>query len=130
LNSKGEPVKKTTIGKQIGTRADNVQIKEMVKNRLAEWSLGKARTDGFIPIRSGQNCGIAFSIPDLFDLKQSGEYSLKVQTCLIQRVGWKGVEPALRITWLPEITDKIQLRSEDISPENLPPNGQVNSLTK
>ena len=128
LDSKGEPVEKTPEGKQIGTWTDAKQIQEMVKNRFQELNRGRARTDGFVPLRPGRSVGIAFSMPDLFVLKESGEYTLKVQTCLIQRVGGEEYDPQLKITWLPEVTTGIQIRSLDIPPVKLPPNAQTNSL--
>jgi hypothetical protein len=110
LDSLGEPVERTAEGKQIGTRTNSAQIGEMVTNRFKEWVSGRARTPGFISIRPGGNGGIGFSIPHLFQIKQPGAYTLKATVCLIQRVGGEEYNPQLKITWLPEITAKLQIR--------------------
>ena len=130
LNSNNVPVEKTEAGKQIGVWSDYVQIKEMVRNRFQELNRGRARTDGFVPLRPGKSAGIAFSMPDLFVLKYSGEYTLKVQTCLIQRVGGENYDPQLRITWLPEVTTKIQIQPRDVHQNNMTPSRQTNSSSK
>ena len=103
LDSTGRPVEKTAEGKQIGTRTNTAQIKEMLKARFQQTNRGRARTDGFIRLPPGRTCGIAFSIPDLFVIRQPGEYTLKAEVCLIQRVGGEKYDPELRITWPPPV---------------------------
>ncbi len=114
VDAKGEPVEKTADGQQIGTRTNSAQIREMVKNRFKQWVHGRARTPGFIPVRPGQSGGIGFSIPYLFDIKQPGEYTLKAQVCLIQRVGGEEYDPEVTITWVPPVVAKFQIRPEVI----------------
>jgi hypothetical protein len=130
LNSKGQPVEKKEAGKQYGTITNYEQLKKMVENRRVEWSSGRARTDGFIRILPGQDWGTVFSISELFELKEPGEYTLKARVCLIQRLAWEDRQPVLKFTRLPEVTAKIQLRPEDVTPENLLPSGQTNSPAK
>jgi len=130
FNSKGDPVERTDEGKQIGTWASHAKIQEMVKDEFKAWVSGKVRTPGFSSIRPGRNCGIGFCIRDLFALTKSGEYTLKVQACMIQNVGGEEYNPELKITWVPELTAKVQIRPEDIPPESLLPAGQTNSLAK
>lgn len=113
LNSNAVPVEKTLAGKAIGTWADNKNIKEMVKARFKLWIDGRARTPGYIRVRPGQSCGIGISLPQLFELKQSGEYTLKVQTCLIEKVGGEEYEPDLRIRWLPEVVTELDIQSSN-----------------
>lgn len=115
LDSRGQPVEKTTMGKQIGTRASTAQIREMVKTRFQQTNRGRARTDGFIRLPPGRTCGIAFSIPDLFHIQQPGQYMMKVQTCLIQRIGGEEYDPELKIIWLPPATAKFQLREKEVN---------------
>jgi hypothetical protein len=130
LNSKGEQVRKTIKGKQIGTKTDDGQIKEMVKARFKKWVDHRARTPGYIPIRPGQDWHTSISIPDLYEIEQPGEYTLKAQMCMIQRVGGEEYNPELRITWLPRITAKIQIRSGGVAPSRLPHNGPSNLTPK
>jgi hypothetical protein len=115
LDSTSRPVEKTAEGKQIGTRTNTAQIREMVKARFQQANRGRARTDGFIRLPPGRTCGIAFSIPDLFVIRQPGEYTLTAQVCLIQRVGGEKYDPELRITWSPPVTAKFQLRPKAAS---------------
>ncbi len=120
FDSKGEAVAKTIKGSQINTRTSITQIKEMLRTRYNRYSSGRSRTPGFVPIRPGQTCGIAFSILDLFEVKQPGEYTLKAQTCLIQRVGGELYDPELRITWPPPVTAKFQLREKVVPAADSP----------
>jgi len=120
FDSKGEPVEKTTKGSQINTRTNITQIREMLRTRYNRYNSGRSRTPGFVPIRPGQTCGIAFSILDLFEVKQPGEYTLKAQTCLIQRVGGELYAPELKITWPPPITAKFQVRPKVVPARDSP----------
>lgn len=127
LDSTGEPVSRTVEGQQIGIRTSDAQIKEMVKNRFRSRVRGRARTDGFIPIRLGQTCPLGFSIPNLFEIEQSGEYTLKLQTCVIQRVGGEKFDPDLKISWFPEVTVQFEIHSGVGQPSKQSANGQTNS---
>ena len=130
LNSRGDPVERTDKGKQIGTLASDAKIQEIVKDEFKAWINGKARTPGFVSIRPGRSGGIGFFIPDLFELKQSGEYTLKVQTCLIQNAGGEEYNPKLNIIWVPEVTANIQIRPKDVPHENSSVSTQTNAFVK
>ncbi len=130
LNSKGQPIEKTAAGKEYGILTTDEQLKEMVGSRRIEWSSGRARTDGFTRILPGRDWGTVFSISELFELKQPGEYTLKARVCLIQRLAWEDRQPVLKITWLPEVTAKIQIRAENLPVTNSVSIIQTNALNK
>ena len=115
LDSKGQRVGCTAKGQQIATRTSEAQIREMVRNCFKEWVHERARTDSFIRVRPGRSVGIGFSVPELFEISQPGEYTLKAELCLIQRVGGEDYDPQLKITRLPEVTAKLQIRSGNIA---------------
>lgn len=112
LDSNGKPVQKTAQGKEIGTKLTDSQIREMVKARFQNLNRGRARNDGFIPLRPGQNSIISFSLPDLFKITDSGEYTLEVQTCLVLRTGGEKYDPNLTVIRPPKIAVKVPITSE------------------
>jgi hypothetical protein len=121
LDSSGKPVEKTEKGKQYGTLPDQKQLAELIKKQDEEHRSGLTRTDGFNLITPKYDERFtSFGLPELFELKQPGEYTLKVQIRLIrrERVGWDSSNPKLKITWLPEVIAKIQIRSEDVQKAN------------
>jgi hypothetical protein len=111
FDSNGAQVRKTEMGKGIWNRSNDQEIKEMVKERFQSWVRGQSRTDGFIPVGPGQTACIDFSIPDFFELKQPGEYTLKVRTCLILRIGGEKGDPDLKIIRLPEVVAPVRITS-------------------
>jgi hypothetical protein len=116
LNTNGDLIKKTTEGKGIGTRVDDVKIREMIDERYKNYVEGHSRTPGYIIARPGENAGgIMFSIPQLFEIKTAGEYTLKIQTCLIQSIGGENYNPNLKITWFPELVVPIQIHPEGVT---------------
>jgi hypothetical protein len=124
LDANGLPVEKTAIGMDIGTRASDEKIREMVKVRFQEWVNGRARTPGFIPVRPGQSSELQFSLPQLFHITEEGRYTLNVQTCLIQRIGGEEYDPVLEITWLPKVTAVLQTHLSNApleKPRQMPP---------
>ena len=126
LDSEGRPVEKTKEGFKYGSFLTEQELQELFKKR---WQHSRiARDYLFISKTLGQH-GYqldSFGLPELFKLKKSGEYTFRVQMRLAQENKGK----LQRVIWLPEVTAKIQIRSGDILPENLPPNGQTNSSTK
>ncbi len=117
VDSSGTPVERTREGLQIGTQTNDTHIKAMVKNRFQASGRGRARTDGFTRVRPGDDIRFSFSIPNLYRVNGAGEYTLKVRTCVIERVGGQRYDPVLRITWLPAFTIPIQFHEAD-SPNN------------
>ena len=115
LNSNGLPVEKTAAGKEIGTRLDDEKIKEMVKIRFKQWAAGRARTPGFVHIHPGQSCEIVFSLPELFQLSEEGQYTLKIKTGMIQKIGGEDYDPDLKTVWIPEVTTIFQMRLSNAS---------------
>jgi hypothetical protein len=115
VDSTGQPVEKTKIGKQYGQPFDMVQLHEMVKERYRQWTLGRFRGTGFEPIVASEGWLplTDFNLPDLFELKQAGEYTLHVQLPLLQKIGADAANPELKIVWLPEVIAKIQIRTAD-----------------
>jgi hypothetical protein len=132
LDSSGQPVEKTEIGKQFGKPFDMAQLHEMLAKRYRQWTSGRSRGTGFEPIvaSSGSFPLTGFNLPELFKLKQAGEYSLRVQLPLIQRIGENAANPEIKIVWLPAVTAKIQILPQDVPPQNLLPNDKTNSPAK
>ena len=134
LDSNGQSVEKTEIGKQFGKPINITQLYQMIEERRHKWATGWARTPGFTPLVTsmGSYPFTGFNVSELFDIKQTGEYTLKVQMPLIQtdQSGEVEVHPDLKIIWLPEVVAKVEIRPEDIPPPNLPSNAQTNSLIK
>ncbi|MGH7988845.1 MAG: hypothetical protein ACREDS_01435, partial [Limisphaerales bacterium] len=127
LDSAGKPVERTEEGKQYKMLLKQRQLEELIKKRDEKHRSGLTRTDGFTLVTPKfDERFFSFGIPELFELKQPGEYTLKVQVRLIrrERVGWDSSNPKLQITWLPEVTAKIQIRSEDVSRTNSASGGQ------
>jgi hypothetical protein len=116
LDSEGRPVEKTEAGKLCGNLPSQQQLRELALKRNQEHSLGRFRTDGFRPILAMANNQIStsFDLSDLFELKQAGKYTLQMQMPLIQNPNVFDTNSDFKITWLPEVTAKIQIRSGDI----------------
>ena len=108
-DANGVTVEFTSSGGQIGTRTSEDQTKAMVKKRFQHWMEGQTTTAGFISVPPGQNYGVGFSLPELFAVSKSGVYVLKVQTCLIQKVGGQSSDPNLKIVWFPQMTAKLDM---------------------
>jgi hypothetical protein len=110
LDSDGTSVHKTKIGEKIGTQWADREIEAMVKKRYADLNRGVSRTDGFVTLGPGQGCSFSFSLFDLFEIDQPGNYVMKIQTPLIQRTGGEKYQPDLNIVRIPEVSVRIQLR--------------------
>lgn len=133
LDPAGKPVEKTEKGKQYGTLPNRRQLEELIEKRDEKHRSGLTRTDGFNLITPKfDHRFTSFGIPELFELKQPGEYTLKVQMRLIrrERVGWDSSNPNLKITWLPEVAAKIQIRAEDVPQTHSVPIIQTNASSK
>ncbi len=124
IDSKGQPVEKTSLGKEYGKTIDLKQVQEAAKKRSQKWRTGWARTDGFTTATANAPL-TSFNPAELFEPKEAGEYTMRVQMPLIQRVGNDEANPEIKVIWLPEVTAKIEIRTEEISPPELPPNAQT-----
>jgi hypothetical protein len=118
LDDKGRAVEKKDIGKLYEATLNAKQLSDLYYSRQ--------RTKGITQIYpESDNYFTTFSIPQLFVLEEPGEYTLRVKMRLI-----KHEQSECKTTWLPEVTAKVQIRSADIPPPDLPPNAQTNSMTK
>lgn len=111
VDSKSRPVEKTKEGLKYGSFLTKKELQELFQKR---WQHSRIAKDYlFISKTSGLH-GYqldSFGLPELFKLKESGEYTLRVQIRLAQDSEGK----LKRIIWLPEVTAKIQLRSGDLA---------------
>lgn len=122
-DSQGKPVEKTVAGKRYVVWTQK-QIRgwadEMSRRGRGGFVMGSFFTLGYG----------SFSIPQIFQLKHAGEYTLRLQMRLIQVK--QDVSPKIyyETTWLPEVVAKIQILPDDIAPINSVLNGQTNSPAK
>lgn len=122
----GNPVEKTAAGKEYGTWTTN-QIKDWFYHPKANqrawrfFSIWPTSTNAIGPIWSN------FSIPEIFQLKHAGEYTLHVHVRLARHEKNASEKVNLMITWLPEAVAKVQIRPEDVPLENRPTIDQTNS---
>jgi hypothetical protein len=129
LDSEGKPVPKTDAGIKVGVWTDQ-QIKDWFENnREKPWPFGHKESKGIadilFPLWPVQ-IGAGISLPQLFQIKQAGEYTLHFQMRVAQtRVDTSG-KIELNIFWLPEVVTKVQVSHEDITPPNLLLNSQTN----
>ena len=129
LDSVGNPVARTALGENYKYFSSSKQVEAVFFNA---YNRSHRRTvQGFRSIEpKALNQFTRISLPKLFDLKQPGEYMLKVRMRLLERDLAKPLEGKFTITLLPEVTAKVQIQSEYIPPENLLPNDQTNSSAK
>jgi len=111
LHSKGNAVERTSKGKAFQFMLGRQLLEARIEKRYNDWLSGKFRTPGFTRISAANHdMPLAeFSIAELFELKQSGDYTLKVQVHLVEEIGASGPNPNLKITLLPEIITKIHI---------------------
>jgi hypothetical protein len=136
FDSKGQAIEKTDEGKMFGLSPTQEQI--AVWDRAAGKKHGGAFSDWhlvFVPSHPGgptiPTAGpIVFSLQPLFRVKEPGEYTLHLRLGLIQTKEDSSGQVYFPMVWMPEVTAKVQIRLEDIAPENLSPTGQTNSPTK
>ena len=136
FDSKGQPVEKTADGKMFDL--------PLTQEQIAAWDRAAQKKNGgnssawhliFRPAHPGglniPTAGpIVFTLQPLFKVTEPGEYTLHLRLRLIQTKEDSSGQVYFPMVWMPEVTAKVQICPEDISPENLLPNGQTNSPTK
>jgi hypothetical protein len=114
LDLNGIEVTRTKEGEKYAQLLPLIPVRERIKHESAIYGAGKVRTDGFARISSTFH-DIPFAhlgLNELFDVKQPGDYILKVQMRLVEQVGITyTMDPPLQFLLLPEVRANIQLRS-------------------
>ena len=113
LDASGKPVGKTASGSQFGLPLTDKQVTDWYNKAMNHTNPRRSAT--LIAILPHNTLPVGFfNIPEMFEIKEAGEYTLHVRMRLIKRS---------LFVWLPEATSKVQIRPEDI----LPPPGQTNT---
>jgi hypothetical protein len=100
LDSSRNPTKKTPEGEKYEASITEGELVKIFYSKR-NWR------SGIVKIHPTETQFASFSIPELFEVKEAGEYTLHVQMRLIQ------VWPEFKITWLPEATAEIQIQTND-----------------
>jgi hypothetical protein len=145
FDAKGQQVEKSEFGKKYGKPLSQQEINDWF--RLTR--KGRGGWSGWFWIPGHSEVG-NISIPQTFKLTQAGEYTLHlrmrlIQTSMVDPSGAirrksvydgqyfrpdKSGQISFQITWLSEVTAKVQIRPEDIQPTDLLQNVQTNSPSK
>ena len=131
-DSQGKPVAKTDAGKKVGS---------WTEQKIEEWVNEIRQKRNHAPTISGSLTDVLWpsldhimskdiSVSHMFQLKQSGEYTLHLQMRFVQNKPTASGEFHLQITWLPEVVAKVQILPQDIPLPDLPPSIQTNSPAK
>jgi hypothetical protein len=125
FDPQGRPVAKTAADRQI-----SYWTQEQIKDLLKQVNPTTMSRKGYFGIHALFYAQISneFSISQAFQVKQPGEYTFHLSVRLVKNEQDKVGN--FLTTLLPEVVAKVQIRPEDIPPENLPPNVQTNSPTK
>ena len=129
FDSGGKPIEKTDAGKKFGLPLSQEEIKSW-------WPVqhGPSYRPPFFltsPIQPYPGIGVGeFSIPETFQLRQSGEYELHLRMRLIQCKQEASGQLYFSMIWLPEVTAKVQIRPKEVSLKNLLSDGGTNSSTQ
>jgi len=126
LNSAGKPVEKTAEGLKYGNFLTEQQYEAFFKSGKRPAFL---RGYAFIPHHTGTGYELdSFSIPELFNITESGEYTLRVQVRMGQM---EFPEKKLkRLIMPPEVTAKIQIRANYIPSTNSVSSSETRALPK
>jgi hypothetical protein len=117
FDSNNIPVAKTDMGKKYGEPVTQEQLKEWYKKNVN----GRGWGTFLLPPLSARQQISQFSIPEVFQLKQTGEYTLHLNMRLMQSQHDSSGKLYFSIIWLPEVAAKVQIQPEDIASTNLPP---------
>ena len=117
----GKPVGKSQRGLQFGLPITGQQIADWFGKAMNRTNRYQRDAIHMICPHESLQVGV-FSIPDLFEIKQAGEYTLHVRMRLIMSGQY--------YAWLPEATGQVRIRPEDIPPLALPQLGQTNTPPK
>lgn len=119
-------------GKQVGKTDEDHKFSIWTQGQIRDWFEKHNHTHGVgfgVPPLFYVSTKI-ISIPQIFQIKEPGEYTLHLRMRCVK----SGIDAAGKIcfesTWLPEVTAKVQIRAEDIPVGNLLLNGQTNSPAK
>ena len=113
FDSNGKPVVKTPLGKMFGLPLTQKQISDWFNDK--HWQIIRhGRAWGIDPLSEEQTR--SFSIPEAFEIKEAGEYTLHVHMRLIGN--GPDASGQFPITWLPKAVAKVQIRPEDIQKPN------------
>jgi len=126
FNAQGQPVEKTDAGKKFGLPVTDTYLNDWFKTHVNQ------RGSGLFGLKGLEEQEIQdLSIPQVFQLHQSGEYTLHLRIRLIQYRTDAYGKPYFPVNiWLPEVVANVQIQPEDIPSLNLPPNTQTNSPAK
>ncbi|MGA2868714.1 MAG: hypothetical protein ABSF34_06105 [Verrucomicrobiota bacterium] len=126
FDSNNIPVEKTDAGKRYGEPVSQEQLREWYNKNVNRHGWG---TFALYPLSVRQQVS-QFSLPEVFQLKEPGEYILHLHMRLMQRQQDSSGKLSFSINWLPEVVAKVRILPEDIMPTNLVPNAQTNPPVK
>jgi hypothetical protein len=130
FDSSGKPVERTAKGENYRHFPSEQQVEQLFKENYNKSRRRTVQGFGSAGTSPGSYGFTVFGIPDLFQLKESGEYTLKVKMRLIVIDLAMPLGEKLYAIPLPEVSAKIQIRTEGFAPTNLQPNVQTNSPIK
>jgi hypothetical protein len=132
LDQQGHEVKKTNLGKTYGQALSQGQIDKWLRNWNNHHQLPYIRIyAGGDPKVSDLRTDICFfSLKDVFEIKNTGEYVLHAQMRIIQAGQDSSGKLHYPVTWLPEVVTKVQIYPEDIPQNNPPRSTQTNAFVK
>ena len=116
LDEAGKPVERTAEGKKYGIVPNETGLRQMFKERYALWRKGRFRTTGFKMLGRDISPFGEIGIPELFELKQPGEYSLKVEMCLILRLSESRPDPEIQVIRLLPVAAKMHIERASLGP--------------
>jgi len=125
FNSDGKAVEKTTEGKSFET---------WTPEELADWLhkklVARARNRFFPVLPFDYALANRFSVPEIFQLKEPGEYELHLKMQLNEAKWDDSGQTYVKTIWLPEVVAKVQIRAEDIPVSDKLPTYQTNAAAK
>jgi hypothetical protein len=127
LDSNGKPVPKTDAGKRVGVWSDR-QIEDWFEKQIKK-KQPRGIADILFPL-SPATISNGISLPQLFQLKESGEYTLSYHLRMAQIKTDQSGKMGLNMFWMPGVNAKVQVRPEDISPPDSSPDMETNSSVK
>jgi hypothetical protein len=130
LDSSGKPVERTARGQNYRHFPTDQQFQDLFKEKYHQSHRLTVQGFGGAGPSPGAHGFTVFSIPDIFQLKTPGEYTLHVKMRLLAIDLARPLGEKLKIIPLPDVTAKIQLESNDIPLEELPASVQTNLPAK
>lgn len=111
MDFSGKPVQRTALG----SNYTHFPSQPQVDASFTDYLKGNRRMRHFTSLRFEPDLPLhqftSFSIPELFQIKEAGEYTLRVHIRLLQKPNGRG--PGWTITPVPEVVIKIQIRSNE-----------------